>query len=59
MKTRKDMDFEPKPEDIVEMNIKENYVVFKQHKRTKFTIKKGSGHVDFDGKSFGFRCKLL
>ncbi len=58
MKTKKDMDFEPTVKDIIEMNIVENYVIFKQHKRTKFAIKKGSGKTRFDGKSFGFSCKL-
>ena len=58
LKTMKDMDFKPKPEDIWELNIVDNYVIFKQHKKTKFAIKKGSGKIKFSGKSFGFKLKL-
>ena len=58
MKTKKDMDFKPTAKDIIELNIEDNYVIFKQHKKTKFAIKKGSGKIKFDGNSFGFSCIL-
>lgn len=56
MKNKKDMDFEPKVKDIIEMNIEEKYVIFKQHRKTKFAIK--SGKINFNGKTFGFNCIL-
>lgn len=48
-----------KNREIKELNLKSNYVKFKDEPRKKYPIEKGSGFIKMEGNKFSFGYRLL